>query len=97
MRRSKPVPIGDIWQEFLRNAPTVARKIAEAKALHVWEEVAGAGVASFTTSKRLVGGVLYVQVSSSVVRHEVFMHRELLRERINARVGLDVVRTLIVK
>lgn len=97
MRRSEPVRIGDLWDSFLKNAPTVARRIAEAKVADVWPVVVGESIARFTTSLEVKNGVLYVRTSSSVVRSELFMRRESLRDSLNQALGLRVINVIIVK
>ena len=43
------------------------------------------------------GGRLFVYLSSSVVRNEIFMQRAALKEAINRAVGSDILTTIIVK
>jgi hypothetical protein len=38
-----------------------------------------------------------VKVGPSVLRHEIFMNRENFRYEINAHLGQEIVRTIIVK
>lgn len=97
MRRSEPVRIGELWGDFLKGAPTIARKIAEAKISDVWVEVVGASVAAMTTSLEVKTGVLYVRTSSSVVRSELFMRRESLKDSLNRAVGMKVINVVIIK
>lgn len=97
MRRSEPVRIGELWGDFLKGAPTIARKIAEAKISDVWVELVGASVAAMTTSLEVKTGVLYVRTSSSVVRSELFMRRESLKDSLNRAVGMKVINVVIIK
>lgn len=97
MRRTEPILIGDIWQEFLNSAPGVARKIAEAKIPDIWPMAAGSTIASYTTAMNLHKGVLYVKVGSSVARNELFMKRESLKNEINRILGMQIVNVIIVK
>lgn len=97
MRRSEPVRIGELWGDFLKGAPTIARKIAEAKISDVWVEVVGTSIAATTTSLEVKTGVLYVRTSSSVVRNELFMRRESLKDSLNRAVGMKVINVVIIK
>lgn len=89
--------IGELWGDFLKGAPTIAAKIAEAKIPEAWREVVGPAVASYTMSMNMNRGVLYVSVSSSVIRTEILMRRESLRQALNNKVGIEVVKSIIVK
>lgn len=89
--------VGELWGDFLKGAPMIAAKIAEAKVSDAWTEVVGPAVASYTMSMNINKGILYVSLSSSVIRTEILMRRESLRQALNAKVGMDVVKSIIVK
>ena len=83
---------------FFTSTPTIARKIAEARIPDVWPRVVGDIVASYTVRLEIkTGGRLFVYLSSSVVRNEIFMQRAALKEAINRAVGSDILTTIIVK
>lgn len=97
MRRSNPVKIGDLWDDFLKSAPTIARKIAEAKVPDIWPSVVGNRIAMYTASVKVEKGILIVKMTSAPARSELFMRRSELRERINAALRMDVIRDVVVK
>ena len=97
MRRTTPVRVGELVDEWLTHCPGIARKIAEAKVADVWPQVVGPAVAGYTMSIEMVKGILYVKMSSSVVRNEIFMRRDSLRDALNAALGVRVVHAVIVK
>lgn len=96
MRRTKATPVGDLLNEFF-NQPYIASKIAEGRLQEVWAEVVGGHVAQLTESVKLENHVMYVRITSSVVRHEIFLRRDALAEEINRRLGMKLVNVLIVK
>lgn len=96
MRRTKTTPVGDLLNEFF-NQPYIASKIAEGRLPEVWAEVVGGHVAQLTESVKLENHVMYVRITSSVVRHEIFLRRDALAEEINRRLGMKLVNVLIVK
>ena len=84
MRRRDPVRIGDALNDFFSSTPVIARKIAEAKIPDLWPVLVGNVIASYTTKIELrTGGRLFVHLSSSVARNEVFMRRSALTDAIN--------------
>ncbi len=97
MRRTYPVRMGDLWTDFLKDCPNIARKINEAKIPDIWAEIVGSYIAGMTTSINISRGVLHVTIASSVVRNEVFMRRGYLVAEINRRLGGDTIRNVIVK
>lgn len=96
MKRTQTRRIGDILEEFFKR-PYVARKIAEGRLPEFWREVAGEYVASVTNEVRLERGILYISVSSSVVRNDLFYRRDQLAELINSRAGVQLVNAVIIR
>ncbi len=97
MRKTVPMSFGALWDEFLETNPAARRRLAEARVAEVWESIVGPAVAARTTSISVERGVMYVHISSSVARNEIFMRREELKEVVNQAVGMRVVNVVIVK
>ena len=93
MRRRDPVRIGDALNDFFSSTPVIARKIAEAKIPDLWPVLVGNVIAS----ELRTGGRLFVHLSSSVARNEVFMRRSALMDAINEASGIRIVSSVIVK
>ena len=96
MKRTEPVLVGDILREFFER-PYVARKLAEGRLPDLWQEVVGAHIASLTHTFELKQGILYVGISSSVARQEIFFRRDELMTLLNTRSGHRIVNAIIVK
>lgn len=96
MRRTKIVKVGDLVNDLFRD-PVIRRKIAEGRLPDTWAEVAGPGIASCTGEVSYRNGIMTVRITSAVVRHETFMRRSELRDRINVCSGAALVRELIIK
>ncbi len=97
MRRSKTVKIGDLWSGFVGGSPELTRGLCEARIPEVWPSVVGTPIASLTTSLEMKNGILTVRMSSAAARHELFMRREELMNSLNNRLGMAIVRSVIVK
>ena len=98
MRRREPIRIGDALNDFFSSTPLIARKIAEAKIPDLWPCLVGDVIASYTTKIEVrTGGRLFVFLSSSVARNEVFMRRSALKEAFDRMLGPGVVSCVIVK
>lgn len=96
MRRTKTMLMGDLLEEFFKR-PHIAAKVAEGKLPDTWREVVGEQTAELTTELRLERNILYVRIQSSVVRQELFYQREALREELNRRAGLHLIRSVIIR
>ncbi len=96
MRRCEPINIGRLWAEFKRRNPQVERKLAAGRIPEAWGKVTGRGVAALTSRLELKGGVLNVSVTSSVVRHELFLRRQALVQAINKEIEADIVRDIYI-
>ena len=96
MRRTKTMLMGDVLKEFFAQ-PHIVAKVAEGKLPDTWREVVGDRAADLTTSLRLENHVLYAHISSSVIRHELFMRRNALAEEINRVAGVRLVNVVIIK
>lgn len=88
--------MGDLLEEFFKR-PHIAAKVAEGKLPDTWREVVGERSAELTTELRLERNILYVRIQSSVVRQELFYQREALKEELNRRAGLQLIRAVIIR
>ena len=94
MRRTKTLLMGDLLEEFFKR-PYVAAKVAEGKLPETWRAVVGDAAADQTTELRLERHILYVRIQSSVVRSELFFQRDALRDALNRRSGVQLVRAVV--
>ena len=69
----------------------------EARLQQLWPRVMGTAISTHTTSLRLTEDVLYVGVSSAVLRWELITQQEALRERLNAALGEALLSRIVVK
>jgi hypothetical protein len=68
------------------------------KELHVrWAEAVGSDLALLCGPEKLAGGRLTVAVGSAVVKYEMTMRRERLREKLNAWLGKEHIKEVHVK
>ena len=96
MKRTTAKPIGDILQEFFKR-PYVAAKVAEGRLSEFWREIAGDYVADHTRDLKLDNQILYVSVSSGVIRNELFFRRDELMKLLNDRAGVKLINAVIVR
>jgi predicted nucleic acid-binding Zn ribbon protein len=94
MRRSKTISLAEAIDDYIKEM-NLGGKLSEVTLLNSWEEVVGKAISSRTSSIYIKDGVLFVHLKSSVVRNELFMLREALREKLNSRAGREVIREIV--
>lgn len=63
----------------------------------VWNQQMGPAIEKYTTSLKLEGSTLYVQLSSSVLREELSYGKEKIIRLLNEALGKDLIHKLILK
>ena len=62
-----------------------------------WTDLVGAANAAYSHAVRIEGRRLLVIVSHSVVRNEIFLHREQILERLRLLPGCDTIKSLNIR
>ena len=70
------------------------RQMIEHRAISLWNTVLGPTVVRHTKNIYLNEGILYVELSSSVIRQELFMLKDRIIANLNAAVGQSVVKEI---
>lgn len=96
MKYTEAQLIGDLLPQLF-NTPAIAAKIAEGSLPEAWAKVTGTYVESQTRNITFKTGIMTVYIASSVVRSEMFMQRNSLRDKINAQIKAPIVKELIVR
>ena len=90
MKRSNTELLGDVIRRYLR-LEGLETPLNEYRLVDAWKDVVGPAVTRYTTNLYIRNQVLYVHLSSSVVRQELMMAREMLVRNLNAQVGSQVI------
>jgi predicted nucleic acid-binding Zn ribbon protein len=72
-------------------------KLREVALVESWEKTVGRAVASRTTRIYIREGTLYVHLKSSVIKSELLMMKEKLREKLNSEAGEEVVKEIVIR
>ena len=93
MRRTKTVHIAqiisDVFGEYKIN-----NKILEARIIAAWHETLGP-LAKPTDELYISNKVLFVNLSSSVIRNELSMMRSKIVQRLNESAGAEVIKDIV--
>ena len=91
-----PLPLGDVArQEF--TALGLADRLREADIWRLWPEVVGTMVAARAVPLRIIKGTLTVGVSSGPWKQELGFLKGMMKDKLNARLGAEVVREIVLK
>jgi predicted nucleic acid-binding Zn ribbon protein len=96
MRRSKTISLAEAVNDYIREM-NLGGKLSEITIINSWEEIVGKAISSRTTKIFIKDHVLHVHLNSSVVRNELLMLREVLREKLNSKAGSEVIRDIVLR
>ena len=96
MRRSKTISLAEAVKDYIREM-NIGDKLSEVGVINSWEETVGKAISSRTTKIYIRDHVLYVHLNSSVVRNELLMLREALREKLNQKAGSEVIKEIVLR
>jgi hypothetical protein len=96
MRRSKTISLAEAMQDYIKEM-NLGDKLREIDIISSWESIVGKAIASRTSKVYIKEGRLYVHLKSSIVRNELMMVREALRERLNEHAGSEIIKEIILK
>lgn len=96
MRRSNTQSLSEVLKEYVKQN-RIDQKLKEVDVVQGWENLLGKTIAHYTKNIYIRNGILYVEISSSVVKNELFMMREEICRRINQNAGQNVVSKIIFK
>ena len=96
MRHSKTQSLAEVMGDYIKEM-NLGKKLKEVDIIDSWDEIVGKAISSRTSKVFIKDSVLYVSLKSSIVRNELMMIKEALREKINERSGEEVVKDIILR
>ena len=94
MRRNNAEQIGDVIRKFFRQNG-LESPLNEYRLVQAWKEVVGPVITRYTSNLYIKNQILYVHLTSSTVRQEMMMARDILVRRLNEQVGAQVIVNII--
>ena len=96
MRRSKTHTIGEVIRSYLQETG-LELKLKEVELIESWEEIVGKMVSNRTKKIEIKNGKMIIYLKSSVVRNELLMLRESLKEALNKKAGEELITEIVLK
>jgi predicted nucleic acid-binding Zn ribbon protein len=95
MKRQNAQSLGDAIRHYLGEKQTFNRKLLENRVINSWSELMGHTVASYTSQVEIRRQKLYVTLTSSVLRHNLMLSRQEIIQKINEKIGSEVITDIV--
>lgn len=97
MIRKNSQTLGEVLRDFFDDNVALREKILEIRIQRAWGEVLGPMVMQYTQNVFIRDKVLYVSLTSAVLRSELCMCRERLVVSLNKYAGAEVIRDVVIR
>ena len=94
MRKQNTERLRDIIKQVLQEQH-LAGKLNDKHIIEAWPVVLGKNISKYTTDLNIKNKTLYVRLSSSVLRHDLFLSREEIKKALNRHVGQEVINDIV--
>ena len=94
MKRNDAQSIGQLIRAYLRQE-SLESPLNERRLVNAWPEVVGPAIASYTDGLFVRNQTLFVHLTSSALRQELMMGRDLLVRNLNKHVGAQVITNIV--
>ncbi len=95
-REHKESPISEVLKGFIKTNK-LQKGLDKVSAEEAWHKVMGNAISKYTTAIKLDREVLYVQLSSSVLREELSYGKTKIISLLNEEMGKQVITKLVLR
>jgi hypothetical protein len=88
--------VGDILKEIIAKNK-LQPGIDRVEAAEAWKNLMGNGVSAYTRNVVLKGSTLYVELTSAVLREELSFGKSKIISMLNAELGREVVKEVVLR
>lgn len=96
MKKTNTENVGGVILQYLREMG-LETPLNEHRLIKAWDTVLGPAVSKYTKELKIYNQVLFVTVSSAVIRNELMMRRTELVSRLNSQVGAQVITQIVLR
>jgi hypothetical protein len=96
MRRSQTLPLGNLLKDYVKDQQ-IEGKLKEIEIVQHCQEILGKAMGKYVRKISMRNGELVIEVSSSLVKSELIMLREELRQQLNEKAGQPFVSRIVLK
>ncbi len=95
-RNREESTLGDVIKDFIE-ANRLQSGLDKVSVKEAWHNVMGHAISKYTTAIKLEREVLYVQLSSSVLREELSYGKEKIIKMVNEELGKELIKKIILR
>ena len=96
MRLKNNQRLGDVIKKIM-STPKLSVKLDKLDAIDCWKEIIGEQLCKFVIDQKINNGILHVRLKSSVVRNELGYQKSELIEKINQKIGKNIITDIVLK
>jgi len=90
MRKKNTELLSDVILQVLKEQH-LDKPLNEKRLVDAWPLILGSNIMKYTSGLSIQNRVLYVNLTSSVLRHDLFLSREEIKKSLNKHVGAEVI------
>jgi predicted nucleic acid-binding Zn ribbon protein len=90
MRKKNTELLSDVILQVLKEQH-LDKPLNEKRLIDAWPLVLGDNIMKYTSGLSIKNRILYVTLTSSVLRHDLFLSREQIKNSLNKQVGVEVI------
>ena len=94
MRKRNTESLREVINQVLKTNH-LDKKLNEKHLIEAWPKVLGENINMYTSELVIKNRVLYVTLTSSVLRHDLFLSREEIKLSLNRVVGVELIKEII--
>lgn len=94
MRKKNTEMLSDVIRQVLGELH-LDKPLNEKRLIDAWPIVLGQNIMNYTSDLSIRNRVLYVSLTSSVLRHDLFLSREDIKKSLNNQVGVEVILDIV--
>lgn len=96
MKRKNVLKLGEILRDFFEDNTELYENILEIRVKRGWKEILGPMVMQYTRNIYVKDRVMYVSLTSSVLRSELILCSDRLLKSLNEYAGSSVLEKLVI-
>lgn len=97
MKRTNTQPIGEILRDFFEDNTELYEKIMEVRIERAWKKLLGPMAAHYTRNLYVRDRILYVSMTSAVLRSELLLSKDKLLSNINQEIQQAFLFDLVIR
>ena len=98
-RFAETMSLGEMLPKVLGDALGVnaMEGLRAIRVVEAWRKVLGTAMGRYSSKERFEQGTLYAAIQLPALRQELFMNRNSVIRKVNDEMGIDIVKTLVLR